>query len=116
MKITTTTTLRTGEPGAYEFVSPNSSIHLNRKVAQALIDRGFAAQVKSVCQQEGLPSAQGLVDEIIDAIDDVAPNDFGKDGKPSVKAIEEIMGVNISAADRDEAWENYQTLLAIDDQ
>ena len=46
----------------------------------------------------------------MDAIDDLKPDAFGKDGKPSVKAIEEILGQGISGGDRDKAWDAYQCL------
>lgn len=110
MKITTTVTLRTGEPGAYEFVYPGESINLSREEAETLIQRGFAADDKACSTKDEPGKAHHLVEAILDAIDDLKPNDFGKDGKPAVKAIEDIIGQSISASDRDKAWDEYQTL------
>ncbi len=103
MKITTTVTLRTGEPGAYEFVSAGASINLPNNEAQALVERGFAFLDPSSKQSD-------IHEAIVDAIGDLQPTDFGKDGKPAVKAIEDIIGQSISASDRDKAWDEYQTL------
>jgi len=110
MKITTTVTLRTGEPGAYEFVYPGESINLSREEAETLIQRGFAADDKACSTKDETGKAHHLVDAILDAIDDLKPNGFGKDGKPAVKAIEDIIGQSISASDRDKAWDEYQAL------
>jgi hypothetical protein len=111
MKITTTVTLRTGEPGAYEFVYPGESINLSREEAETLIQRGFAADDKACFSKNEPGKTHHLVDAILDAIEDLKPNDFGKDGKPAVKAIEDIIGQSISASDRDKAWDEYQALI-----
>ncbi len=47
----------------------------------------------------------------MDAIADLEPDSFGKDGKPAVKAIEAVLGQDITATDRDRAWTAYQALL-----
>ena len=39
----------------------------------------------------------------------VAAGKVTADGKPEVKAMEEILGRNITEADRDRAWEQLQT-------
>ena len=106
MKVTTSITLRVGEPGAYEYVAPGESINLPNKDAEALILRGFALNDSKGDEDDD------LVDAILDAIDDLKPEAFGKDGKPSVKAIEDIIGESISASDRDKAWEAYQSLAS----
>ena len=103
MKITTTVTLRTGEPGAYEIVTPSTSINLPNDEAQYLVERGFAF-LDSPSKERDIHEA------IIDAIGDLQPTDFGKDGKPAVKAIEDIISQSISASDRDKAWDEYQAL------
>jgi len=106
MKITTTLTLRMGEPGAYDYISPGVSLNLTNEEAEVLIDRGFAIK-----DPVGDPRV-ALIDAIMDAIDDLSPDAFGQDGKPNVKAIQDIIGQNISAADRDEAWVAYQSLTS----
>lgn len=105
MKITSTITLRIGEPGAYEIIPPGTSINLPNEEARYLVSRGF-----SIREPSKDPKPNDLIDAIIDAIADLKPNAFGKDGKPSVKAIEDIIGQSISGADRDKAWEAFQCL------
>ncbi len=50
-------------------------------------------------------------DAITDAINTLVgladPADFGKDGTPKVRAVEKILGYDISAAERDAAWDNF---------
>ncbi|CAH0992189.1 hypothetical protein SIN8267_02305 [Sinobacterium norvegicum] len=106
MKITTTITLRIGKPGAYEYVAPGTPVNLPNEEAEYLVSRGFSIQEPSKSSK-----STDLIDAIMDAIDDLKPDAFGKDGKPSVKAIEEILGQGISGGDRDKAWDAYQCLI-----
>ncbi len=51
------------------------------------------------------------IDEAIDAIAHLDPDDndcWTKTGKPQVGPLEDYLGYDISAADRDAAWEQYQ--------
>ncbi|WP_299081651.1 hypothetical protein [uncultured Paraglaciecola sp.] len=46
--------------------------------------------------------------EIMYAIHSLSPDDFSKStGKPNVKAIEEVLGYDIKAKERDAAWAEY---------
>jgi hypothetical protein len=38
-------------------------------------------------------------------VEEGIPANFGKDGTPKVKAVEKVLGYDISAAERDVAWE-----------
>ena len=38
-------------------------------------------------------------------VEEGIPDNFGKDGTPKVKAVEKVLGYDISAAERDAAWE-----------
>ncbi|HGP6087893.1 TPA: hypothetical protein ACLNTW_003669, partial [Vibrio cholerae O1] len=57
------------------------------------------------------PSTQSIptLEDIVDAISALDPaKDFGKNGKPNVEALEDLLDANITAAQRDEAWEIFQ--------
>ena len=61
----------------------------------------------------GMDADRGYIDALKDRIVDavrlaVEAGRTTSDGRPEVKAIEEILGRDISAADRDAAWEAYQ--------
>jgi hypothetical protein len=110
MHVITVNTIRTGKPGAYEFLPPNKTLQLSDKEAKLLIARGIVVAMGAVTQNVESQSNEQL-DAILDAIDDLPPEAYGKDGKPGVKAIEDILGQNVSASDRDKAWEAYQRLV-----
>ena len=106
MKIITTVTVVTGKGGQTVDHLPGECIDLAQGEAQRLIALGFA-QAKTQTLLQG----SELIEAVVDVIVDLKPKDFGKDGKPHVKAIEQVMGQNITAGDRDRAWEAYQQLL-----
>lgn len=106
MRVTTLTTLRTGKPGSFEAVVPGETIELPDTEAQSLITRGLVIAKHEVIDQDN-----DLIDAILDAIDDLPQEAYGKDGKPSVRSIEEILTQSVTAADRDRAWETYQSLV-----
>ena len=74
--------------------------------AESLVERGFAqivagGKVDKVTPNTPAPSQN----DIIDAILQLDPKkDYGKNGVPDVKAIEKILGVDITAQQRDLAW------------
>lgn len=106
MDIIAESTLRMGKPGAYVFIDPGQSVSVGKEEGKRLIERGFARADTS----EALPE-DNLTEAIVDAIGDLSSEAFGKDGKPNVKALEDIIGQTISAADRDKAWSAYQALV-----
>jgi len=73
-------------------------------LAQGCTKVGSKKTAKVVKAPEGNPTldALGLV------VEEGNPDDFGRDGTPKVKAIEKILGYDISAADRDVAWAAFQ--------
>lgn len=90
---------------------------LARWITQADADLQLANSTSSysslgIVKGEKIDETAGLVDAIVDAITDMDSSEFGKDKKPNVKAIEKILGQSITAADRDQAWEIYQQLVA----
>ena len=97
--------------------APGSLVDLADEEAQRLLSRGFAKNE----EQEVVPyspTAQGqpsphkavpTIEDIVDAIAALDPaKDFGKNGKPNVDAIEDLLDANITAAQRDEAWERFR--------
>lgn len=60
-------------------------------------------------QKANLPSKQEddveeRLQKIVAAIKQLKPEDFTQAGPPKVEAIEKILGFDINAAERDEAW------------
>lgn len=115
MKITPLTTLRTGEPGAYKWITPGSPASLPDLEAAYLVAKGLATSTGGSQQRSRQPAPNqitdaSLIDAIVDTIAELQPDAFGKDGKPGVKAIEEILEQSITASDRDKAWEIYRSL------
>lgn len=56
-------------------------------------------------------NGQAVVEDIMEAIGRLGkenPAHFTRDGKPMVPAIVDVLGENITAAQRDEAWELIQ--------
>lgn len=106
MKVKSLVTLRVGKPGKYQSVVAGDIVNLDDDEAKDLIDRGFVAKIDGSEADDA-----HLVEAILDAITDLPDDAFGKDGKPGVKAIEVILGENITAAQRDKAWDAYQQLV-----
>jgi hypothetical protein len=49
-----------------------------------------------------------VVDAITLLVEKANPRDFNRFGTPKVRSIERILGYDITAVDRDVAWETYQ--------
>lgn len=107
MQVNTLTTLRIGQPGAYESVPPNTIISLPEQEARALTARGLV-----IAHLDNTSPPNDVLEAIVDAIDDLPPEAYGKDGKPSVRSIEDVIDQGISASDRDKAWQMYQDLVS----
>lgn len=108
MKVISSITLRVGTPEKMEYIPPGEPVNLPADDAKVLIDRGLAA--KATPHQKEDDDDGDLIEAIIDAIGDLDPAAFGKDGKPNVKAIEEIIGRSITATERDHGWNVFQKL------
>jgi len=101
MKIIPSITLRIGEPDALYYSPPGRIVDLESDEADRLVKGGVAKYVDVRDDTDHFES-------IVDAIGDLDEGDFGKDGKPSVRAIEDILDRNVSAADRDAAWIEFK--------
>jgi len=91
-----------------ELIKPNQTVTLDKKEANSLIARGFAAtgglsgKDTPETKSENTPSLEDII-EVIEMLD--PSKDYGKSGKPNVDAIETMLEANISADLRDQAWE-----------
>ena len=103
---------------------PGAVVDLEEGEAKRLIERGFASangQDKAStstapAKTDTTPPAGGTggkpaptIEDIVEAIAGLDPTkDYGKNGKPNVDAIQAALGADISAAQRDQAWEIFQ--------
>lgn len=117
-------TLRVGKPPDTTLIPPGASCEVSEEEVVDLRTRGFIHGGEAVPKDGGieaenknsLPQASQTqsferIDAIIDAIGDLPTEDFGKDKKPNVRAIEKLLGEDITAGERDQAWGKYQSLL-----
>ncbi len=127
VRVVPVVTLRIGEPPKTALIPPGQACDISEEEATDLTARGFlggevqpetaAPSIAVEDDEANLAStteATDRIDAIVDTIDDLSPEDFGKDKKPNVRAIEKILGEDISADERDIAWGKYQSLLAGD--
>lgn len=106
--------------------APGAVVDIADDEAKRLIARGFAATQGQEKAAAATPAASGgqktetppaggggkaapTIEDIVEAIAALDPaKDYGKNGKPNVEAIETVLGADISAAQRDQAWEIFQ--------
>ncbi len=98
----------TGSPLEPRWVLPGDRLEINDEEANRLIERQHAV----LASNEALTTApqSDHIAAIVDAIAELPSQSYGKDGKPSVKAIQSIIDVDITATQRDEAWQHFQLL------
>lgn len=99
----------TGTPTEPQWCAPGTPVDISETEALALIARGFAKASKVASA-----TSNDLLDALVDAMADLPAEAFGKDGRPTVKALEAVLGEAVSAGLRDKAWEAYQRLLGDD--
>lgn len=102
--------------------APDAILDVADDEAKRLIARGFAIQgqgkvpvAAADSNTPGAPPADGnskpapTIEDIVEAIAGLDPaKDYGKNGKPNVDAIQALLDADITAAQRDQAWEIYQ--------
>jgi hypothetical protein len=103
MQIRTLITLHTDKGK----VPPQTEVSLPDAEAKALIAKGFALATDT-SSNEDAPTSES---ELHDAIAVLSEDGFGKDGKPLIKALEEVLDRDITQAERDAAWKSYQVQL-----
>ncbi|MFL0805524.1 MAG: hypothetical protein K6L81_17555 [Agarilytica sp.] len=117
-------TLRVGQPPNITLVPPGQACEVSPEDAADLRARDFIeGREESECDEAlydcadddvspvSVTETSELINAVVDAIDDLEPGAFGKDGKPGVKALEKLLGEEVTACDRDQAWDKYQSLL-----
>lgn len=107
--------------------APGAVVDIADDEAKRLIARGFAvahgteksapASTGGSTQKTETPPTGGsnggkpapTIEDIVEAITGLDPaKDYGKNGKPNVEAIEALLGADITAAQRDQAWDIFQ--------
>lgn len=92
-------------------IKPGETVDIKDDEAKSLIERGFAAALVKETPKPAEPQGP-TIDDIIASIDTLdSEQDFGKSGKPNVDALEAVLDANITAEQRDKAWEIYQAEL-----
>tara|TARA_A200000113_G_scaffold211953_1_gene213068 strand:- start:232 stop:654 length:423 start_codon:yes stop_codon:yes gene_type:complete len=96
-------------------VLPGKFVDVETEEAKSLIKRGFASNDKVSTEAKSAPDKPPVpakpaptLEDIVDVIHDLDPSqDYGKSGKPNVDALEVLLDTNISAQQRDAAWEVF---------
>ena len=102
MQIRTLITLHTDKGK----VPPQTVVSLPDDEAKTLIAKDFAQATDASSTED----ASTTESELHDAIAVLSEDGFGKDGKPLIKALEEVLDRDITQAERDSAWKSYQAL------
>lgn len=132
MKVITLVTTRSGQAPDFTIQPAGTALALSDTEARYWIQQGLAKALDSsepnLCHQHQETDASTCHDEnvnvddmsleanelqmaLLDAMDDLPPEALGREGKPTVKALEAILEKNISAAERDQAWKTYQGMM-----
>lgn len=124
-------TIRVGKANDTRLVGPNQTVTLPHAMAQSLIERGVVEALASVSAPDSVSDVESvstssstidtptmlsekldaLVDALLDGMPALSPDDLDRSGKPTVKALEHMIDASVSAAERDQAWQVYQSLV-----
>ena len=90
--------------------APGEVLDIACEEAELLITRGFATSGQEKAASASTPAKPApTIEDIVEAISGLDPDkDYGKNGKPNVEAIEALLGADITAAQRDQAWDIFQ--------
>ena len=99
--------------------APGTVLDIADDEAERLIARGFATSGQEKAASASTPAKTATtpaggkpaptIEDIVEAISGLDPaKDYGKNGKPNVEAIEALLGADITAQQRDQAWEIFQ--------
>lgn len=93
--------------------SIKAALDLNKGARRVTVEAMDGSPVVEDAPDESTkPDGDVGIDDIVQAIGLLNPDEdgqFTQGGKPEVKALEELLGQDISAAQRDEAWTKYQS-------
>lgn len=107
MNIIPLVTLIGGTPHGPQVFLPGQVVTLNTEEAKRLMDSQL---VVASHHDSPVSEAADFIDAIVDAIAELPSSGFAKDGKPNIKALQNILECEVSATQRDEAWEQFQQL------
>ena len=102
------------EPG--EVIDLDKDDRLSEKDVKRIIKSGTGVmsdgKTQAVNKQSSELSAGRLVKylQAIDSLDPDNKDDYTESGKPEVNALKQLVDGDVSASERDEAWEHYQAL------
>lgn len=82
-------------------VSKGTQMEVSNKDGRTLLAAGRAKRLGSGEETMSIHDA-------IQSLNPANPEHFTKDGKPKTDALEDLLGREVSAAERDEAWEEYE--------
>ena len=82
---------------------PGDPVELADDIAAALLADGVVLEPETAAQDR-----KARIIAAIGELDPDNPEHFTKGGKPEVKALEAILGFDITAAERDAAWAAFQ--------
>lgn len=103
-------TFISGDPMQPVQSEPGDILVIGDQEATDWVARKFA-QFKSNDQYGSMGTIDDTpLDAIVDAIAELPSTGYGKDGKPNVKALQNILEVEVTAMQRDDAWTRFQQL------
>jgi hypothetical protein len=99
--------------------APGAVLDIADDEAERLIARGFATSGQEKTASASAPAKTATpptgskpaptIEDIVEAVSGLDPTkDYGKNGKPNVEAIEALLGADITAAQRDQAWDIFR--------
>jgi len=101
-------------------IHKSGTVECDESSASALLSSGSlsplndGSEVNAEVKQTSQPSFEGLsLNEAIAALPGDDKN-WTASGAPQIKALEALTGTNISAAERDEAWDAYQNAALLE--
>ena len=88
---------------------------IEQDVRESLVEAALAkgctkvgARIRATSKPIKTPQTDPVLDAITLLVEEGNTKDFGRDGTPKVRSVEKILGYDISAADRDAAWDIFQ--------
>lgn len=107
MNIIPLVTLVGGTPQTPEVFLPGQAFTVDPGEGKRLVDSKLAVDSG---KPSGVTDSNELIESLVDAIAELPTSGFAKDGKPNVKTLQHILGCDVSATQRDQAWEKFQQL------
>lgn len=101
VKSLATLTLKQGAPA----ILPGAEAEIDDTLAKDLLARGLVEMLAQL-EKPAKPAGEALIEAIAAAALKLdKKEDFGKDGKPNVKALSLVLGYSVTAEERDAAFD-----------